>query len=187
MATSTITQPTLQDDPSTAKILAKIKQLETSLASLDKDRALFQVQRTDTPLLNERLLELNQEHERLARKRQDQCNSLAEDWQTYQQDQKKTRQSDIAKRQIEFDRQLDMLDEEKRRNWVSHTQDTTEIRDQLLHYLKHCSTDSTILTFPPNVLDQFWALQIQIPVLQAELPLVIDTLEQLVSENQVGS
>lgn len=134
-----------------------------------------------------RLLELNQEHDRLARKRQDQCNSLLEDWQSYQQDQKKTRQADVAKRQIEFDRQLDVLDEEKRRNWVSHTQDTSEICDQLLHYLKHCSIDSTILTFPPNVLDQFWALQIQIPVLEAELPATIDTLTQLASKHRVGS
>lgn len=134
-----------------------------------------------------RILELNLEYERLARKRQDQCNTLTEDWQSYQQDQKKTRQSDIAKRQVEFDRQLDVLDAERRSDWVSHTQDTSEICGQLLHYLKHCSTDGAILTFPAEVLDQFWALQIKTPVLQAELPLAIDALNELASKDQVGS
>ncbi|KAF1801667.1 hypothetical protein FB192DRAFT_1374041 [Mucor lusitanicus] len=179
MANATTLQPTLQDDAATTKILAKIKQLEANLNAKNRQAA--------SQGKDQLLLELNQEHDRLARKRQDQCNSLLEDWQSYQQDQKKTRQADVAKRQIEFDRQLDVLDEEKRRNWVSHTQDTSEICDQLLHYLKHCSIDSTILTFPPNVLDQFWALQIQIPVLEAELPATIDTLTQLASKHRVGS
>lgn len=133
------------------------------------------------------MLELNQECERLARKRQEQYNSLTEDWKSYQQGQKKARQSDIAKRQIEFDRQLDVLDEERRSDWVSHTQDTSEICSQLLHYLKHFSTDSAILTFPTEVLEQFWALQIKTPVLQAELSLTIDALNGLVSKDQVGS
>ncbi|GAN03668.1 hypothetical protein MAM1_0045c03123 [Mucor ambiguus] len=180
MASST-TQPTLKDDASTTKTLAKIKQLEANLASNAKNRQAT-AQRKD-----QLLLELNQEYERLARKRQDQCSSLMEDWQFYQQDQKKTRRSDMAKRQIEFDKQLDVLDEEKRKNWVSHTQNTSKICDQLLHYLKHCSTDSTVLAFPTNVLDQFWALQIKIPVLQAELPPTIDKLNQLLSEDQMGS
>ncbi|KAL7322046.1 hypothetical protein PS15p_212136 [Mucor circinelloides] len=175
---NTTTQPTLQDDKATAKIIDKIKQLQTSLNAKNRPAT---AQRKD-----KLLLELNQEYERLAHKRQDQCNSLVEGWQSYQLDQKNDRQSDIAKRQIEFDRQLDALDEEKRKSWVSQTQDKPEICNQLLHYLKHCSTESALLTFPTDVLDQFWELQIQVPVLQAELPLTIAKLNGLLKD-QMGS
>lgn len=130
-------------------------------------------------ILKFRLLDLNQEYEKLSRKRQEQCNMLADQWQSYQQSQKESRQSEISKRQIEFDRQLDLLDEEKRKKWTSQNNDASVVCSQLLAYLQQCSTDNCILTFPTDILDLFWSIDIQVPVLETELPLTIEKLKEL--------
>ncbi|KAI8638740.1 hypothetical protein BD408DRAFT_12139 [Parasitella parasitica] len=163
------TQPTLQhnSDKYTRKIEAKISQLEANLNT--KNGRIPQTK-------DQLLLDLNQEYERLSRRRQDQCNSLEDQWQSYQQGQKDSRQAEISKRQTEFDTQLDELDEERRKGWVSQKQDESVICKELLTYLQQYTTDDAILAFPTNILDLFWSINIQVPVLQTELHLTIEKL-----------
>ena len=122
---------------------------------------------------------MNQEYDKLSRKRQEQCNILVDQWQSYQQNQKDSRQSEISKRQVEFDRQLELLDEEKRKKWVSQKNDTSVIYSQLLAYLQQYHSDNCILTFPTDILDLFWSADIQVPVLETDLPLTIEKLKEL--------
>ncbi|CEP20042.1 hypothetical protein [Parasitella parasitica] len=135
--------------------------------------------------ISNRLLGLNQEYEKLSRKRQDQCNSLVDQWQTYQQEQKDSRQAEISKRETEFDAQLDELDRERRQGWVSQKQDESVICKKLLAYLQQYTADNDILTFPTDILDLFWSIDVQVPVLETELPSTIGKLSDMLKKNEL--
>jgi hypothetical protein len=61
---------------------------------------------------------LNAEYEKLRQLRLDQCNSLKSQWDNYQDQQRKNRKKEIQKRQIEFDKELEISDKERRKHWT---------------------------------------------------------------------
>lgn len=127
---------------------------------------------------------LDAEYEKLAQVRLDQCQSLKKQWEVYRNEQRLFRKKDIEKRQVEFDEELSKLDHKRRMKWKNNSNvqelPKDEMRAQLLDKLKEyakADTDEPIITLPTELLEYFWLLDIEIPIMKSELLNTISSLE----------
>lgn len=112
----------------------------------------------------------------MAQLRLDQCQSLKKQWEIYRNEQRLFRKKDIEKRQVEFDKELCVLDRKRRMKWKNNNSlqelPKDEMRNQLLDKLKDYvkeDTDEPIITLPTDLLEYFWLLDIEIPIMKSEL------------------
>ncbi|KAI7895934.1 uncharacterized protein EV154DRAFT_494237 [Mucor mucedo] len=126
---------------------------------------------------------LDAEYEKLAQLRLDQCESLKKQWDVYRNEQRLFRKKDIEKRQVEFDEELSILDRKRRMKWKNNSNmqelSKDEMRIQLSEKLKEYveqDTDEPIITLPTDLLEYFWLLDIEIPIMKSEL---LDTISLL--------
>lgn len=112
----------------------------------------------------------------MAQLRLDQCQSLKKQWEIYRNEQRLFRKKDIEKRQVEFDKELCVLDRKRRMKWKNNNSlqelPKDEMRNQLLDKLKDYvkeDTDKPIITLPTDLLEYFWLLDIEIPIMKSEL------------------
>lgn len=125
----------------------------------------------------------------------DQCNSLKTQWERYQNDQKQHRQKDIDKRQIDFDKELQSLDTERRKKWkIEHEEgQKTVTYNELLSKLKSFSNtkedgddvappDTQVVTLPVEWLEYFWLLDIEVPITTTEIAQSIRIIEDRLTD-----
>ncbi|KAI8883570.1 hypothetical protein K501DRAFT_249387 [Backusella circina FSU 941] len=126
---------------------------------------------------------LNAEYEKLRQLRLDQCNSLKSQWDNYQDQQRKNRKKEIQKRQIEFDKELEINDKERRKHWtIASRQDVdkeTKRRLLLNNTQNHLNVDTSVLTIPIPLLELFWILDITPPVTLSDVQSTIDSIAKL--------
>lgn len=127
---------------------------------------------------------MDAEYEKLAQLRLNQCESLKKQWEVYRNEQRLFRKKDIEKRQVEFDEELSILDHKRRMKWKNNSNmqelPNDEMRIQLLEKLKEYAnqdTDEPIITLPTDLLECFWLLDIEIPILKSELLNTISSLD----------
>ncbi|KAG2201957.1 hypothetical protein INT47_000496 [Mucor saturninus] len=126
---------------------------------------------------------LDAEYEKLAQLRLDQCESLKKQWDVYRNEQRLFRKKDIEKRQVEFDEELSILDRKRRMKWknnsnmqeLSKDEMRTQLSEKLKEYVEQ-DTDEPIITLPTDLLEYFWVLDIEIPIMKSEL---LDTISLL--------
>ncbi|KAI9269784.1 hypothetical protein BY458DRAFT_183745 [Sporodiniella umbellata] len=157
-----------------------IKHLQKSLRTLkDKDNTLLDA--------------LYKEYDHLAQLQLDQSVFLKKHWETYRKDEKARRKADIESRQIEFDKELDLQDQERRKKWILQKPDTTEkinLCQQLLTALgdeskleivneTEAELDTSLLILPMSMLASFWSLDLEPPVLKSEIGPTLQLLTEI--------
>lgn len=120
--------------------------------------------------------QLNSEYEKLSQLRLEQSQSLKEQWEIYKKEQRQYRRKDIESRQVEFDKELSILDGQRRMKWKHNDsiEDLAkeEIIKQLISRLDEYELDEEDETFfclPTDLLELFWLLEIEVPITKAEL------------------
>ncbi|KAI8983066.1 hypothetical protein BDB01DRAFT_792275 [Pilobolus umbonatus] len=154
---------------------------------------------------------LNAEYEKLRQLRLDQCSSLKLQWETYQHEQKNNRRKDVEKRQAEFDKELKLMDKESRKDWkiqkmrkekkkeictllidkltndITIETRATAVNDEnesivICHVHDRDPIDTSLVIIPHHLLELFWSIEVDIPIMKSEIPNTINTLQKLVSE-----
>ncbi|KAI9270181.1 hypothetical protein EDC94DRAFT_598340 [Helicostylum pulchrum] len=121
--------------------------------------------------------QLNNEYEKLSQLRLEQSQSLKEQWEIYKKEQKQYRRKDIESRQVEFDKELSVLDAQRRMKWKHNDSIQDLAKEEIIkrlisrldEYDEHDEQDETFLCLPTDLLELFWLLEIEVPITKAEL------------------
>ncbi|KAI9363676.1 hypothetical protein BD770DRAFT_380139 [Pilaira anomala] len=136
--------------------------------------------------------QLNTEYEKLDKLRSEQCQSLQSQWETYKNEQKQYRKKDIESRQVEFDKELAILDNKRRQKWKNNDSledlSKKELSHQLLKKLEGFDLEQgetntgNILRLPTDFLELFWLLEIDMPITKAEILEATDQIKKKLKE-----
>ncbi|KAG1448726.1 hypothetical protein G6F56_008863 [Rhizopus delemar] len=139
---------------------------------------------------------LNNEYDKLAQLQLDYSQFLKINWETHRKETRASRNIDIQSRQAEFDKELELQDKERRKKWTQKKPTKKEkiaLCDQLVEALKDegkleilnnhsFEIDTSLLILPSSLLESFWALNLDPPVMRSE----IDSTIQLLIETKSG-
>ncbi|KAG1150960.1 hypothetical protein G6F37_007730 [Rhizopus arrhizus] len=140
---------------------------------------------------------LNSEYDKLAELQLKLSHLLKDDWEAQRKEQRASRKLDIEQRQVEFDKELALQDKERRKKWTPKRPTNKKkmgLCDELLEFLKneeqleivnesdHREVDTSILILPPSILESFWSLEIDPPVMRSEIEPTVKLLMQTKSE-----
>lgn len=140
---------------------------------------------------------LNSEYDKLAELQLKLSYLLKDDWEAQRKEQRASRKLDIEQRQVEFDKELALQDKERRKKWTPKRPTNKKkmgLCDELLELLRneeqleivnesdHRDVDTSILILPPSILESFWSLEIDPPVMRSEIEPTVKLLMQTKSE-----
>ncbi|KAG2231047.1 hypothetical protein BDF21DRAFT_426903 [Thamnidium elegans] len=120
--------------------------------------------------------QLNNEYEKLSQLRLEQSQSLKEQWEVYKKEQKQYRRKDIESRQVEFDKELSVLDGQRRMKWKNNDSIEDLAKEEIIKRLisrideyENDGEDETFFSLPTDLVELFWLLEIEVPITKAEL------------------
>ncbi|KAG1644300.1 hypothetical protein G6F44_002978 [Rhizopus delemar] len=140
---------------------------------------------------------LNSEYDKLAELQLKLSSRLKDDWEAQRKEQRASRKLDIERRQVEFDQELALQDKERRKKWTPKRPSNKKkmgLCDELAGFLKneeqleivnesdHTDVDTSILILPPSILESFWSLEIDPPVMRSEIEPTVNLLMKTKAE-----
>ncbi|KAG1057771.1 hypothetical protein G6F43_000414 [Rhizopus delemar] len=140
---------------------------------------------------------LNSEYDKLAELQLKLSSRLKDDWEAQRKEQRASRKLDIEQRQVEFDQELALQDKERRKKWTPKRPSNKKkmgLCDELVGFLKneeqleivnesdHTDVDTSILILPPSILESFWSLEIDPPVMRSEIEPTVNLLMKTKAE-----
>ncbi|CEI95134.1 hypothetical protein G6F70_004962 [Rhizopus microsporus] len=168
-----------------------IKETQKSIKQLQKAMQEAKQKKQDT---SAKMDILNSEYGKLAQLRLDHAESIKNEWQVYCKEQRDIRKADAKKRQIEFDEELSAQDKERKKTWNKKkltSKQKVETCQQLIELLKDQKQleivndtdfhiDTSVIILPSSIMELFWALDMDPPIMKSEIDSTITLLSQMI-------